>query len=207
VKIRHRDASGKGLKETRSLWPSQRGVGLQEPNLGKTNHRVIRWWGHHFYTYNKWTDNTIACTTANSPGAFYPSQLCFRAYAWGHGCFNDLEPWRGPARTWERSSCWGGAPRAPTTGRRSSPTRLWLHLGLQDQSALKWTPNMHPDSDCNGLDMVGKIRRLSNQPNWFHPKIRPESMGIVETSQRSDSVLVLRHRLLGRWAVYRIGAH
>jgi hypothetical protein len=32
-------------------------------------------------------------------------------------------------------------------------------------------------------------------------------MGIVETSQRSDSVLVLRHRLLGRWAVYRVGAH
>jgi hypothetical protein len=28
------------LKETRSLWPPQRGVGLQEPNLGKTNHRV-----------------------------------------------------------------------------------------------------------------------------------------------------------------------
>jgi hypothetical protein len=57
---------------------------------------------------------------------------------------------------------------------------------------------MHPDSDCDGLDMVGKIRRLSNQPNWFHSKIRPESTGIVETSQRSDSVLVLRHRLLGR---------
>jgi hypothetical protein len=57
---------------------------------------------------------------------------------------------------------------------------------------------MHPDSDCDGLDMVGKIRRLSNQPNWFHPKIRPESTGIVETSQRSNSVLVLRHRLLGR---------
>jgi hypothetical protein len=56
---------------------------------------------------------------------------------------------------------------------------------------------MHLDSDCDGLDMVGNIRRLSNQPNWFHPKIRPESTGIVETSQRSDSVLVLRHRLLG----------
>jgi hypothetical protein len=51
---------------------------------------------------------------------------------------------------------------------------------------------MHPDSDCDRLDMVGKIRRLSNQPNWFHPKIRPESIGIVETSQSSDSVLVLR---------------
>ena len=24
-----------------------------------------------------------------SPGTFYPSQLCFRAYAWGHGCFDD----------------------------------------------------------------------------------------------------------------------
>jgi hypothetical protein len=28
------------LKETRPLWPPQRGVGLQEPNLGKTNPRV-----------------------------------------------------------------------------------------------------------------------------------------------------------------------
>jgi hypothetical protein len=66
---------------------------------------------------------------------------------------------------------------------------------------------MHPDSDCDELDMVGKIRRLSNQPNLFHPKIRPESTGIVETSQCSDSVLVLRHRLLGHWAVYRVEAH
>jgi hypothetical protein len=57
---------------------------------------------------------------------------------------------------------------------------------------------MHPNSDCDGFDMVGKIRRLSNQPNWFLPKIHPESTGIVETSQCSDSVLVLRHRLLGR---------
>jgi hypothetical protein len=66
---------------------------------------------------------------------------------------------------------------------------------------------MHPDSDCDGLDMVGKIKRLSNQPNWFHPKIHPESTGIVELIQRSDSVSVLRYRLLGRWAVYRVGAH
>jgi hypothetical protein len=28
------------LKETRPLWPPQRGVGLQKPNLGKTNPRV-----------------------------------------------------------------------------------------------------------------------------------------------------------------------
>jgi hypothetical protein len=56
---------------------------------------------------------------------------------------------------------------------------------------------MHPDSDCDGLDMVGKIRRLSNQPNWFHPKIHLESTGIVEISQSLNFVLVLRHRLLG----------
>jgi hypothetical protein len=66
---------------------------------------------------------------------------------------------------------------------------------------------MHPNSDCDGLDMVGKIRRLSNQPNRFHLEIHPELTGIVETIQRSDSVLVLRHRLLGRWAVYRVEAH
>jgi hypothetical protein len=66
---------------------------------------------------------------------------------------------------------------------------------------------MHPDSDCDGIDMVGKIRRLSNQPNWFHLKIHLESTGIVETIQRSDSILVLRHRLLGRWAVYLVEAH
>jgi hypothetical protein len=42
---------------------------------------------------------------------------------------------------------------------------------VQDQSALKWTLKMHPDSDCDGLDMVGKKTRLSNQSNWFHPKI------------------------------------
>jgi hypothetical protein len=33
---------GKWLKETYSLWPPQRGLGSLEPNLGKTNHRVIR---------------------------------------------------------------------------------------------------------------------------------------------------------------------
>jgi hypothetical protein len=79
----------------------------------------------------------------------------------------------------------------PTTGRRSSPTRLRLHLGFQDQSALKWTPKMHPNSDSDGIDMVRKIKILSNQPNWLHLKIHPESMGIVETIQDSDSVLVL----------------
>jgi hypothetical protein len=29
----------------------------------------------------------------------------------------------------------------------------------------KMDAKMHPDSDCDGLDMVGKITRLYNQPN------------------------------------------
>jgi hypothetical protein len=39
--------------------------------------------------YNIWADNTIVCTTAIYPATLYPSQLCFRAYARGHGCFDD----------------------------------------------------------------------------------------------------------------------
>jgi hypothetical protein len=66
---------------------------------------------------------------------------------------------------------------------------------------------MHPDSDCDELDMVGKIKRLSNQPSWFYLKMHPESTGIVETIKCSNFVLVLRHRLLGHWVVYRVGAH
>jgi hypothetical protein len=32
---------GKGLKETHPLWTPQRGLGLQGPNLGKTNHPCL----------------------------------------------------------------------------------------------------------------------------------------------------------------------
>jgi hypothetical protein len=45
---------------------------------------------------------------------------------------------------------------------------------------------MHPDSYYIGLDMVGNIKRLSNQPNWSHLKIHPESTGIVETILGDD---------------------
>jgi hypothetical protein len=57
---------------------------------------------------------------------------------------------------------------------------------------------MHPDSDCDGLDMVGKIKRLSNQPNWFHPKIHRESTEIVETILCSDFVGPLGR--VSRWS-------
>jgi hypothetical protein len=56
---------------------------------------------------------------------------------------------------------------------------------------------MHPNSDCVGIYMDENLRRYDFQPNWNHLKIHKESKGIVETSQHLDSVLVLRHRLLG----------
>jgi hypothetical protein len=43
--------------------------------------------------------------------------------------------------------------------------------------------------------------------NCNHLRIHLKSTGIVETSQSSDSVLVLQHRLLGCWAMYRVRAH
>jgi hypothetical protein len=69
------------LYSLNSRWKREDEQEMDQSKLG--------WWGHHFYTYNQWTDNTISCTTAKSPGTFYPSQLCFRAYTWGHGCFDD----------------------------------------------------------------------------------------------------------------------
>jgi hypothetical protein len=85
-----------------------------------------------------------------------------------------------------------------------SLTRLRFYLGYQDRSALKWMPGIHPDSDSDELDMVGKIRRLSDQPNWYHFKFHPDSTGIVETSQRSDSVWCCDTVY---WVVCRVGAH
>jgi hypothetical protein len=41
---------------------------------------------------------------------------------------------------------------------------------------------MHPDSDCDGQDMVEKIKILSNQTNWSHLKIHQKSMEIIETN-------------------------
>jgi hypothetical protein len=61
----------------------------------------------------------------------------------------------------------------------------------------------YPDSDGGGQDMDGKITRLSNQPNWSHLKIHPESTGIVKTILFWCCETVL----LGRWPVYRVETH
>jgi hypothetical protein len=43
------------------------------------------------------------------------------------------------------------------TSRRPGPTRLRVWLGLQDQSAIKWTLRTHPDSVFDDPRMGRKI--------------------------------------------------
>ena len=43
------------------------------------------------------------------------------------------------------------------TSRKPSPTRVRVCLSLQDQSAIKWTPRMHPYSVFYDPHMDGKI--------------------------------------------------
>jgi hypothetical protein len=43
--------------------------------------------------------------------------------------------------------------------REAQPTDLGSVFGLQEQSALKWTPRSHMDSDLGDLYMDGKLRR------------------------------------------------
>jgi hypothetical protein len=42
---------------------------------------------------------------------------------------------------------------------------------------------------------------------WSHIKIPFESTGIIDTSERPESVKVLCHHLLGCWPMYCVGTH
>jgi hypothetical protein len=53
----------------------------------------------------------------------------------------------------------GGPARTYKSRGRPKPTDLGSVFGLQEQSALKWTPRSHMDSDLGDLYMDGKIRR------------------------------------------------
>ena len=45
------------------------------------------------------------------------------------------------------------------------PNQVRVHLGLQDQSALNWSPRRHPDSVFDDPHMDGKLIGLESQPN------------------------------------------
>jgi hypothetical protein len=60
--------------------------------------------------------------------------------------------------------------------------------------------------DLDVLYMVGTRISYGFQWHQSHLKIPSESTGIVETNGHPESIRVLRHHLLGRWPVYRVGA-
>jgi hypothetical protein len=47
--------------------------------------------------------------------------------------------------------------RAAKPSWRPNPYQVRVHLGLQDQSLVKWTPRTHPDSVFDDPHMDGKI--------------------------------------------------
>ena len=90
---------------------------------------------------------------------------------------------------------------------RPKETQIRVHLGVQEQPAPKSTPRPHTESVLDALYMDGKIISRSFQWHWFEAQIHSESTGIAKTSERSESVKLLQHHLLGCWPVYRAGVH
>ena len=78
------------------------------------------------------------------------------------------------------------------------------HLGFQDQSIIKLVTQARPGSVFDDPYMDGKLIRYGSQCKWSHVKSPSVSTGIIKTSQRPESAMVLRHRLLVRWTVYRV---
>ena len=90
---------------------------------------------------------------------------------------------------------------------RPKTTQVRVHLGVQEQPTMFWSPRPHTESVFDVLHMDGKLRRHTFQCRWSHAKILSESTGIIETNGRPESARALRRRLLGRWPVYHVAAH
>jgi hypothetical protein len=83
---------------------------------------------------------------------------------------------------------------------RPKATQVRAQLGVQEQHALKMTPQLHTESVLDGLYMGGTGISYTFQWHWFQAQIRSESTGIVEKSRRPESAKLLRHQFVGRLA-------
>ena len=90
---------------------------------------------------------------------------------------------------------------------RPKATQVRARLGVQEEHVLKTMPMLHMVSILGILYMDGNIISWIFQWHRSHLKIRSKSTGIIEISGRPESIRVLRHRLLGRWPMYHVGAH
>ena len=73
-------------------------------------------------------------------------------------------------------------------------TKVRARLEVQEQHVLKMMPRSHTESVLGVLYMDVKIISWRFQWHQSHLKIRLESMGIVETSGRPESIRMLLHR-------------
>src|SRR5690349_3542771 len=90
---------------------------------------------------------------------------------------------------------------------RPKTTQVRVHLEVQEQPTMFWSPRPHTESVFDVLHIDGKLRRHTFQWRQSRAKILSESTGIIETSGRPESAGAVRHRLFGRWPVYRVAAH
>ena len=96
--------------------------------------------------------------------------------------------------------------RFESPGWRPKETQVRVHLRVQEQPAQKSTPRPHILSILYYLYMDGKIISRSFQWKLFEAQIHSELMGIVEKIERTESVRLPQHNLLGRSPVYRLGS-
>ena len=87
------------------------------------------------------------------------------------------------------------------------PNQVRVHLGVQEQSARKSMPRSYTEPVLDVLYMDGKIISRSFQWHQSQAQILLESTGIIETIGHPESIMVLRHHLLGCWPMYRVGVH
>jgi hypothetical protein len=63
-----------------------------------------------------------------------------------------------------------------------NPCQFQVIFGIQDQSALKWTPRIHTNSDLYVLDIIGELTMGPFQFLWTYLQIQSKSVGNVQSN-------------------------
>jgi hypothetical protein len=109
-----------GLKETRPLWPPQRGVGLREPNLGKTNPRVSLDYSLAIYFAPSLADSIIFLMLTRLVVVIIFENFSFALFTPPLGDFHK-PPQRGP--TTAPGLCAPSLSKQPAVGKANCRTR------------------------------------------------------------------------------------
>jgi hypothetical protein len=146
------------LKETRPLWPPQRGVGLQEPNLGKTNPRVTLFICLRF-VFHPLSRTHFFITNAN------PACSCV------YTCKFQFRPIHPPLGDYQLASCTVSA-----SGTHPKTSKSYI-------SYLRSTPD--PKSYISEMSNLRGSQRTLCSPAELGPGLRSQtSVGTAEANNR-----------------------